>query len=328
MNGCYHGLSCWRHATRNRRRPRLPRLRQDTARCPDDARKPAAAVCHARPDDGLPAQAFPPRQPHPDAGLAALLAQVLLQDLQGFLLSGGSNRHNEIKYERYYPVIEKLKSDFPHLRIAVHSALLDEQRAKSMASAGVDTAMMDVIGADQTIRQVYHLDRPVEDFEATLAALCATGMEVVPHIVIGLHYGRILGELEALEIVGRHPFPGPGLAIRIIGPVTKRALEILRQSDAIFIDEIKRAGLYDDIWQALAVLLPVRSVGVMGDARTYDNVIALRAVTSQDGMTADWYPFQPDVLGRIANRIINEVDGVNRVVYDASSKPPATIEWE
>ena len=129
---------------------------------------------------------------------------VLLQDLQGFLLSGGSNRLNEIKYERYYPVIEKLKADFPHLRIAIHSALLDEPRARSMESAGVDTAMMDVIGADQTIREVYHLERPVEDFEATLAALCATSMEVVPHIVIGLHYGRLLGEQRALEMVARH----------------------------------------------------------------------------------------------------------------------------
>lgn len=130
---------------------------------------------------------------------------VLLQDLQGFLLSGGSNKRNEIKYERYYPVIEKLKHDFPHLKIAIHSALIDEPRAQSMASAGVDTAMMDVIGAQETIRDVYHLDRPVEDFEAALAALVATRMEVVPHIVIGLHYGRILGEAHALDIVGRYP---------------------------------------------------------------------------------------------------------------------------
>jgi len=129
---------------------------------------------------------------------------ILLQDLQGFLLSGGSNRRNEIKYERYYPVIEKLKRDFPYLKIAIHSALLDERRAKLMESAGVDTAMMDVIGAEETIRQVYHLDRPVEDFEATLAALCSTSMEVVPHIVIGLHYGRILGEARALDICARH----------------------------------------------------------------------------------------------------------------------------
>jgi len=138
--------------------------------------------------------------------------------------------------------------------------------------------------------------------------------------------GRELGLPE--EIVGRHPFPGPGLAIRILGPVTPETIAVLQRSDAIYIEEIREAGLYDDIWQAFAALLPVRSVGVMGDARTYENVVALRAVTSHDGMTADWYPFPSDVLGRIANRIINEVDGVNRVVYDVSSKPPATIEWE
>ena len=129
---------------------------------------------------------------------------VLLQGLKGFLLSGGSNRRNEVPYERYYPAIEALKRDFPQLRIAIHSALLDERRARRMASAGIDVAMMDVIGAAETIRQVYHLDRPVEDFEATLAALCGTGMEIVPHIVIGLHYGRLLGEERALEIVARH----------------------------------------------------------------------------------------------------------------------------
>ena len=129
---------------------------------------------------------------------------VLLQNLQGFLLSGGSNRRNEIKYEKYYPVIERLKRDFPHLKIAIHSALLDEDRARQMEAAGVDTAMMDVIGAQDTIRDVYHLDRPVDDFEQTLAALCSTSMEVVPHIVIGLHYGRIEGEANALDIVSRH----------------------------------------------------------------------------------------------------------------------------
>jgi uncharacterized radical SAM superfamily protein len=129
---------------------------------------------------------------------------VVLQNLQGFLLSGGSNRRNEIKYERYYPVLERLKRDFPGLKIAIHSALLDAGRARLMASAGIDTVMMDVIGSDATIRQVYHLDRPVADFEATLAALCATPMEVVPHIVIGLHYGRIVGEAAALDICARH----------------------------------------------------------------------------------------------------------------------------
>ena len=129
---------------------------------------------------------------------------VAAQDLQGFLLSGGSTRRNEIRYERFLPVVERLKRDFPHLKVAIHSALLDAPRAQAMASAGVDTVMMDVIGAQETIRDVYHLERPVEDFEATLSALCATSMEVVPHIVIGLHYGRLLGEANALEIVSRH----------------------------------------------------------------------------------------------------------------------------
>jgi GMP synthase (glutamine-hydrolysing) len=138
--------------------------------------------------------------------------------------------------------------------------------------------------------------------------------------------GRELGLPH--HFVGRHPFPGPGLAIRVLGEITPERLEILREADAIYLDEIRTAGLYDSIWQAFAVLLPVQSVGVMGDARTYENVLALRAVTSRDGMTADWFPFPHDVLGRISTRIINEVRGVNRVTYDVSSKPPATIEWE
>ncbi len=138
--------------------------------------------------------------------------------------------------------------------------------------------------------------------------------------------GRELGLPE--EIVRRHPFPGPGLAVRILGPVDAARVATLQHADAIYLEEIRAAGLYDEIWQAFAVLLPVQSVGVMGDFRTYANAVALRAVTSQDGMTADWYQFPHDVLGRIATRIINEVKGVNRVVYDVSSKPPATIEWE
>jgi len=138
--------------------------------------------------------------------------------------------------------------------------------------------------------------------------------------------GRELGLPDAF--VQRHPFPGPGLGIRIPGAVSKEKADILRKADAIYIDEIRKAGLYDTIWQAFAVLLPVQTVGVMGDARTYDNVLALRAVTSVDGMTADYFPFDHDFLGRTATRIINEVRGVNRVVYDVTSKPPGTIEWE
>ena len=141
---------------------------------------------------------------------------------------------------------------------------------------------------------------------------------------------RALGrELDLPEaFVGRHPFPGPGLAIRCPGAVTRDKLDILRLADDVFIEEIRRAGLYDDIWQAFAVLLPVRTVGVMGDFRTYDYVVGLRAVTSTDGMTADFYPFDMSFVGAVATRIINEVKGVNRVVYDITSKPPGTIEWE
>ena len=138
--------------------------------------------------------------------------------------------------------------------------------------------------------------------------------------------GRELGLPDAF--VGRHPFPGPGLAIRIPGEITREKADTLRKADAIYIDEIKKAGLYDEIWQAFSVLLPVNTVGVMGDERTYEAVLALRAVTSTDGMTADYYPYEHDFLGRVATRIINEVKGVNRVVYDITSKPPGTIEWE
>ena len=138
--------------------------------------------------------------------------------------------------------------------------------------------------------------------------------------------GKELGLPEAF--VGRHPFPGPGLAIRCPGMITREKLEALRKADAIYLDEIRQAGLYDTIWQAFAVILPVKTVGVMGDGRTYDHVCALRAVTSVDGMTADFYPFDMAFLGRVATRIINEVKGINRVTYDITSKPPGTIEWE
>ena len=141
---------------------------------------------------------------------------------------------------------------------------------------------------------------------------------------------RNLGQQLGLppEMIQRQPFPGPGLAIRVLGEVTEERLKILREADVIVLDEIRAAGLYEKVWQSFAVLLPIRTVGVMGDERSYENVIALRVVDSLDGMTANWVPLSADLLARISNRIINEVRGVNRVVYDISSKPPATIEWE
>ncbi len=141
---------------------------------------------------------------------------------------------------------------------------------------------------------------------------------------------RALGKELGLhdDILWRQPFPGPGLAIRVLGAVTKERLRILREADLIVDQEIRQANLYRDLWQAFAVLLPIRTVGVMGDQRTYEHVVAVRAVTSLDGMTADWARLPDELLGRVSNRIINEVKGVNRVVYDISSKPPSTIEWE
>jgi GMP synthase (glutamine-hydrolysing) len=140
------------------------------------------------------------------------------------------------------------------------------------------------------------------------------------------HVGRQLG-LPG-ELLDRHPFPGPGLAVRILGEITAESLRILREVDSIYIEELKTQKLYNQIWQAFAVLLPVQTVGVQGDARTYDKVIALRAVTSVDGMTADWFAFSPEFLRRVSTRITNQVKGVSRVVYDVTSKPPSTIEWE
>jgi GMP synthase (glutamine-hydrolysing) len=130
------------------------------------------------------------------------------------------------------------------------------------------------------------------------------------------------------EFLMRHPFPGPGLAVRVVGEITRSNLDVLREADEIFITEIKKANIYNEIWQAFTVLLPVQSVGVMGDARTYENVLVLRAVTSTDGMTADWFRFEHEFLANVSNLIINKVKGINRVVYDISSKPPSTIEWE
>jgi GMP synthase (glutamine-hydrolysing) len=163
-----------------------------------------------------------------------------------------------------------------------------------------------------------------------IRALIAQGRVVEPLKELFKDEVRAVGKELGLphDLLWRHPFPGPGLAVRILGAVTSRRLKLLRQADRIYLEELKRTGHYEKIWQAFGVLLPVRSVGVMGDERTYDHVLALRAVTSVDGMTADWYEMPKAVLGRISNRIINEIRGINRVVYDVSSKPPATIEWE
>jgi GMP synthase (glutamine-hydrolysing) len=141
---------------------------------------------------------------------------------------------------------------------------------------------------------------------------------------------RALGEELGLprDVLWRQPFPGPGLAVRVLGEVTRERCDLLRSADTIIDEEIREAGLYEAIWQSFGVLLPVRSVGVMGDNRTYANALAVRAVHSRDGMTADWVPLPYDVLGRISSRIVNEVPGINRVVYDITSKPPGTIEWE
>ena len=138
--------------------------------------------------------------------------------------------------------------------------------------------------------------------------------------------GRELGLPNLL--IDRHPFPGPGLAVRIIGEITQERINILQEADQVYIDILHEDGLYDDIWQAFAVLIPVSTVGVMGDQRTYENLLGIRAVTSTDGMTADWFRMPPETLTKISNKIVNSVNGINRVVYDITSKPPGTIEWE
>ena len=216
---------------------------------------------------------------------------IRTQGLQGFLLSGGSNRRNEIRYERFYPVIEGLKRDFPDLKIAIHTALTNEAGARRMEAAGVDTAMMDVIGADATIKQVYHLDRPVEDFEATLAALTQTKMDISPHIVIGLHYGRILGERRALEMVARYPvkalvlvvimpfyarpgtFVTPGTAD--VGRIFLQARETLGDRD-VLLGCARPAGMHKRVVDAYAVM-----AGLDGIAFPAEGALGVAALTGR-----------------------------------------------
>lgn len=216
---------------------------------------------------------------------------VRTQGLQGFLLSGGSNRRNEIRYDRFYPVIEGLKRDFPDLKIAIHTALTDEAGAKRMESAGVDTAMMDVIGADETIAQVYHLDRPVEDFEATLAALTQTRMEISPHIVIGLHYGRILGEQRALEMVARYPVKALVLVVIMpfyarpgtftqpdtaeVGRIFLQARDTLADRD-VLLGCARPAGMHKRVTDAYAVM-----AGLDGIAFPAEGALGVAALTGR-----------------------------------------------
>ena len=202
------------------------------------------------------------------------------QGLEGFLLSGGSNRRNEIKYERYYPVIEGLKRDHPGLRIAIHSALIDGPRAQAMANAGFDTAMLDIIGAEDTIREVYHLERPVADFETSLAALCATSLAVVPHIVIGLHFGRIVGEMAALEICARHNISALVLVIvmphyatagtfqtpsaHAVGAIMLAARERIEQAE-VLLGCARPSGLAKRVTDAYAVMAGLDAVAFPAD---------------------------------------------------------------
>jgi uncharacterized radical SAM superfamily protein len=216
---------------------------------------------------------------------------VETEDLQGFLLSGGSNKRNEIRYSRFYPVVEKLKHDFPHLRIAIHTALTDEAGAREMEAAGVDVAMLDIIGAQETIRDVYHLDRPVDDFESTLAALCATSMQISPHIVIGLHYGRILGEENALDILSRHDTKA--LVLVVIMPFYARPGTFATPATAdvgrIFLEARRRLpdrqvllgcarppGMHKRVTDAYAVM-----AGLDGIAFPADGAVAVAAMTGR-----------------------------------------------
>jgi len=216
---------------------------------------------------------------------------VHAENLQGFLLSGGSNKRNEIRYSRFYPVIERLKRDFPHLRVAIHTALTDQAGAREMESAGVDVAMLDIIGSEETIREVYHLDRPVDDFEATVAALCSTSMQISPHIVIGLHYGRILGEENALDILAR--YDTKALVLVVIMPfyakpgtfVTPEAADVGR----IFLEARRRLpdrqvllgcarppGMHKRVTDAYAVM-----AGLDGIAFPADGAVAVADMTGR-----------------------------------------------
>ena len=283
--------------------------------------------------------------------LAALLHRAIGERLECVFINNGLLRKNEAANVR-----RKFRD---HLGIHVHSVDASGRFLRRLRNVASPERKRRIIGAvfiRVFEREARRLGRPKFLAQGTLypdviesrSALGGPSATIKTHHNVGGLPARLRFKLiepfrflfkdevrrvgEALglppEIVWRHPFPGPGLAVRIVGPVNRRKLAILREADAIFLEELHRAGLYRKVWQALSVLLPVKAVGVMGDERTYANVIALRAVTSRDGMTADWARLPHETLARIATRITNEVQGVNRVVYDTSSKPPSTIEWE
>ncbi|MBL6785436.1 MAG: glutamine-hydrolyzing GMP synthase [Rickettsiales bacterium] len=282
---------------------------------------------------------------------AAIISKAIGRNLTCIFVDNGLMRHNEAvqveeTFTKYFDVnfihvnaseqfLSKLKgvTDPEQKRKIIGKEFIDVFEAESNKIEGAKflaqgTLYPDVIeskhpnlGASVTIKSHHNVGGLPDDMELELVEpLRELFKDEVREI------GRKLNVPE--EIVGRHPFPGPGLGIRILGEVTKEKTEILRKADHIYITELKKAGLYDKIWQAFAVLLPVKTVGVMGDARTYENVLALRAVTSKDGMTAEVYNFDMEFLNHVSTKIINEVRGINRVTYDITSKPPGTIEWE
>lgn len=282
--------------------------------------------------------------------LAALLHKAIGDQLHAVFVDTGLLRYRETEevknvFEKHFNInlsvvdardafLDKLKgvTDPEQKRKIIGNAFIRifEKEAKKLGSfhfLAQGTLYPDVIesvsfkGPSATIKSHHNVGGLPESFDfELLEPLRELFKDEVRQV------GRELGLPEA--IIQRHPFPGPGLAVRILGEVTGKRVDLLQKADAIFIEELQKNDLYNEIWQAFAVLLPVRTVGVMGDQRTYEHVVALRAVTSADGMTADWYRMPDDVLALVSNRIINEVPGINRVVYDISSKPPATIEWE
>lgn len=281
--------------------------------------------------------------------LAVLMARALGSSVKPVFVDNGVLRGDEAEkvVSRFR---EKLGIKIKHIRAsslflkALKGVSDPERKRKIIGKKFIDVFFKELGRGDYLAQGTLYPDVIESVSTRGPSATIKTHHNRVKEVLTLMKAGRVVEPLKELfkdevrkvgkeldipdDLLWRHPFPGPGLAIRILGEVSPKRLKLLRAADAIYLEELRRADLYDKIWQAFCVLLPVKSVGVMGDERTYDHVIAVRAVSSVDGMTADWFDIPKPVLGRIANRIINEVPGVNRVVYDISSKPPATIEWE